>query len=433
MRLALCAVLALPACYAPKLVGGAPCEPARDSCPLGQSCVATGNGAFCMDDGTHRGIDAGGDAPPVIDGGGTCLGSGLLGSVCLTSPPTGPVTLSTTINTGSVAAATGCTEIRPQAGGPSLCIIAGTTIDIPATATVKAIGLLPNGATVTGTNPIVLFATKAITIEGTLNVWAHIGDTIGGALQLGAGARTATGCFVAGVDGQAGSQSFGGGGGAGGSFGGGGGTGGNGGNNNNTGRGNPAASAAPTVLVGGCPGGYGGGESGGAPVGGVGGNAGGAVYLLAGESITIAGKINASGSGGGGGGNGTNASGGGGGGGAGGLVGLEAGSITVTGAVFANGGGGGAGGGNNGGGSDVGGSGSDPSAATAAATGGSGSDNGGNGGAGAFGSTTPVAGKNGSGQFPQCAGGGGGGGTGVIRVFGVAPASLGGQISPPAR
>jgi len=43
-----------------------------------------------------------------------------------------------------------------------------------------------------------------------------------------------------------------------------------------------------------------------------------------------------------------------------------------------------------------------------------------------------VAGKNGSGSFPECGGGGGGGGGGVIRVFGVQPASLGGQISPPA-
>jgi hypothetical protein len=67
-----------------------------------------------------------------------------------------------------------------------------------------------------------------------------------------------------------------------------------------------------------------------------------------------------------------------------------------------------------------------------AASGGGGTNNGGNGGAGSVGSTEPVAGKNGSGQIPTCGGGGGGGAAGVIRVFGPAPSSSGGSISPPA-
>jgi dipeptidyl aminopeptidase/acylaminoacyl peptidase len=87
MRFSCWAVLALSACYAPTVLGGAPCEPGRDSCPTGQTCQATGSGNFCLGDGARG--DAGADSPvPSTDGGGSCFGKGLLGSVCLTSAPT---------------------------------------------------------------------------------------------------------------------------------------------------------------------------------------------------------------------------------------------------------------------------------------------------------------------------------------------------------
>ncbi len=424
MRFGCCAILALTACYAPQVVGGAPCDPSRDSCPTGQTCQPLGSGNYCTTGGM-RGGDAGADSAPISSDGGTCLGRGVLGSVCLSGAAPAPVSLTTvTINTVSTTAGN-CQEIRAQASGPSLCLITGTTISVAAGATVRGVGA----------NPLVLVATQSITIDGTIDVSTHSNETIGGVPALGGGARNATSCFAAGVDGQGGSGSNGGGGAAGGSFGGLGAIGGTGANNGSTAHGTPASPGAPTVLVGGCPGGHGGDGSGGGPgganAGGAGGNAGGAVYLLAGDSITIGGKINASGAGGGGGANAVSSSGGGGGGGAGGMIGLEAARITVTGAVFANGGGGGAGGGNAGTG-DAGRAGTDPTAATTAAAGGTGPNNGGNGGAGSVGSTAPVVGKNGSGSFPQCGGGGGGGGAGVIRVFGVSPASIGGQVSPPA-
>lgn len=424
MRFGCCALFLLSACYAPAVITGAPCDLARDNCPTGQTCEAVGGGNFCTADGALK-VD-GGNGDSGGSGGMDCLGHGTLGSVCLSRAPTTPVTFAGAITINTASTSTGnCNELRPQTSGPSLCMVVGTTITVSAGATLRAVGA----------NPLVLIATKSISIDGGIDVSSHSGETIGGLSALGGGARTATSCFAAGVDGQGGTGSSGGGGAAGGSFAAMGGAGGTGGNNGGTAHGNPVTAAAPGMLVGGCPGGHGGDGSGGGPggtnVGGPGGNAGGAIYLLAGDSITIAGKINASGSGGGGGGNAANSSGGGGGGGAGGMVGLEAGRISVTGSVFANGGGGGAGGGNDGTG-DVGKPGSDPTVATAAAAGGSGINNGGNGGPGAFGTTAPVAGKNGSGQFPECGGGGGGGGAGVTRVFGVPPSSLGGQLSPPA-
>jgi hypothetical protein len=417
--------MTLSACYAPKLVGGAPCDPARDSCPDGQSCVASGGGSGVCTIGTGGGIDAAADAIP--PDGSVCIGKGLLGSVCLQRVPTAPVNLTggVTINTSSTTAGN-CSELRPQASGPQLCVVAGTSIDIAAGATVRAIGPYP----------LVLVATRSITIEGALDASSHSAETIGGVPVLGAGARTALDCAAIGVDGQPGkfnnnnNSDEGGGGAAGGSFGATGGAGGTGGNGN-IGHGNPVA-ATSGLLIGGCPGGHGGDGSGGGG-GSVGGNAGGAVYLLAGDSIMISGKVNASGAGGAGGTGGMFSSGGGGGGGAGGMIGLDALHVTVTagGSVFANGGGGGGGGGNQP--TNHGTTGGDASAAqTAAAAGTGGSGGGGAGGAGSTGAATGVIGKN-SVNNSESAGGGGGGGAGVIRVFGVAPASIGvGAVSPPA-
>ncbi|HEX3758682.1 MAG TPA: hypothetical protein VHW23_08240 [Kofleriaceae bacterium] len=438
MRWACCAVLAASACYSPTFSGGEPCEVATNRCPSGQSCVASGADGTGVCTATNRSGDAGDDATSSGDG-GACAGklvtSKLLGSVCLSATPTAAVTLNATINTGSVASGTGCTEIVPQASGPSLCVIAGASIDIPSGVTVQGVALAPSGSTAAATSPLVLIATGSITIEGTLDVSSHFQATIGGIPALGAGARTATGCLVAGADGQAGTGNSGGGGGAGGSFGGAGAQGGTGGNNGNVGRGSPGAASPPTMLIGGCPGGKGGDGAGAPPggdsSGGPGGSGGGAVLLLAGDSISITGKVQASGAGGSGGGPGFNSSGAGGGGGAGGMIGLEATRVTVTGSVFANGGGGGGGGGNVGD-NDAGKPGTDPSVPLTAAAGGTATNSGGAGGAGSVGTTTPVAGKNGGGNQQECAGGGGGGGAGAIRVLGPAASSIGGTVSPPA-
>jgi hypothetical protein len=418
MRFGYCAVLLLSACYAPSVIGGAPCDPSQNSCPTGQACVAANGGNFCSTEGATL-VDAGGGGTGDGSDSGTvkdpnCFGSGLLGSVCLQRAPTAPVSLATTtINTASVGAGN-CSEIRAQTGGPSLCIVAGTTIQIAAGATVRALGA----------NPLVLIASQSITITGGLDVSSRAGD-VGGA-----GARTAAECAATGIDGVLGkllnNNFYGGGGAAGGGAGGAGGNGGRG----NIGHGNPVATVAPArVLVGGCPGGRGGDGIGGGG-GGTGGNGGGAIYLIAGDSIAIAGKINASGAGGGAGTAGVDSSGGGGGGGAGGMIGLEALRLTVAGSLYANGGGGGGGGG--GSPTDRGQPGTDPTTATAVAPGGSGGNGGGgNGGNGSVAAQPGTAGQA-STNFNETGGGGGGGGGGAIRVFGVPASQVTGAVSPPA-
>jgi len=437
MRSGLYALLALPACYAPSIVSGVTCEPSTASCPAGQTCQPSGDGYACLAGDAGIEPDGGVDSPPPPPDASVCLGNHLLGSVCLARAPTAAVTLSgtTPINSANVAPG-GCTEIQPQPGGPSLCIIAGTTITIPAAVTLRVFAVNPAGTAAAGTNPIVLFATQSIAIQGTLDVASHVGEVIASMPVLGAGSRSAIGCAAINLDGTQGRPAgqniaFGGGGAAGGSLGSLGGAGGSGGNGNQVAHGNPVAGTIPALLAGGCPGGNGGNGDGTGGGGGIGGGGGGAVYLIAGDSITIAGKINASGAGGGKGTAGMFSSGGGGGGGSGGMIVLEAPSIVVpaTGTLFANGGGGASGSGGND--NDTGTSGSDPSAATTAAAGGPGNDGGGGGGNGSLGAAPAAAGKNGSGQFTEAAGGGGGGGAGVIRVFGVPPSSVTGAISPP--
>lgn len=426
MRMACCAALALSACYSPKVVGGAPCDPAAiDSCPSGQSCVATaGGGGVCTVGGA--GPDAGTDSVTTTDG-GKCLGKGLLGSVCLSQPPTTAVSLSGTVSISTATVGGGsCNEIRAQNGGPSLCLVVATTINIAASATVRA----------TGPNPLVLIATQSITVNGALDASS---EPIAGAPVLGAGARTALDCTGVSINGLPGKitgnvDDDGAGGGAGGSLGTLGGSGGTGGNGNVTG-GNPVMSANPSVLVGGCPGGRGGNGAAGSG-GGAGGNGGGAVYLLAGDSISVTGKINASGAGGTGGIGDNRSGGGGGGGGSGGMIALEAPHITVmtTGSIYANGGGGAGGCGNDPGNQGQPGLGA-TAALTVAAGGSGGNGGGGNGGNGSAGTIAATGGQK-STNIPETAGGGGGGGAGIIRVFGVPASSItvgGGIVSPPAR
>ena len=184
-----------------------------------------------------------------------------------------------TLNTASVGGSN-CSEIHAQASGPSLCIVSGTTITVAAGATVRALGA----------NPLVLIATQSITVDGGLDVSSRAGDTIGGAAVSGAGARSAAECAAIGLDGSPGKEAnnnfFGGGGAAGGSFGGAGGAGGTGGKGN-VGHGSPGGGARPCRRA--CRRlprrARGDGDQGGG--GAVGGNAGGAVYLLAGDSIAI--------------------------------------------------------------------------------------------------------------------------------------------------
>jgi hypothetical protein len=375
------------ACYAPTPQPGAPC--ANGVCPSGLICVASTQRCELEEPPSDAAIEHGdndaADAAVVTDDAGntlTCYGDGIV-SIC----PNAPITMPLAINSNTTID----TETSPlciaYTGGSenAYCVIAATTISIAQNRRLRA----------QGTRPLVLLATSAITIDGTIDV----------------SAGAATNPFVCAAPVAAVNKE----GGAGGSFHGRGGSGGAA----VSGLG-PASGAVATSVAfrGGCDGGRGAGGSGGA-----GGNGGGAMYLIA-SSIEISGVLNASGSGGGAGGSG---SGGGGGGGAGGFIGLDAPAITVTGRVFANGGGGGEGGtqyrGGNGGAS--------PNNESAASGGSGGAPHGGNGGAGSAG--TSLNGVNGE-AGGSCGrgsstGGGGGGGAGMIYVF---PAqTLGGSISPP--
>jgi hypothetical protein len=53
-------------CYSPHASSGAPCDPAFDNCPVGQTCTTTAGGSFCMDTtpiDSSTPIDAKVDAP----------------------------------------------------------------------------------------------------------------------------------------------------------------------------------------------------------------------------------------------------------------------------------------------------------------------------------------------------------------------------------
>ena len=323
---------------------------------------------------------------------------GTLVTRCYDAPPAGALALSSTIDTS--------TDVRcdavAQPDGTEVCVVAGATIVVEAA-----------GFTAAGARPLVLLAAETITVTGTLDVASR-------SATLGAGANPAA-CGTPG-DGATGRH---GGGGAGGSFGTRGGIGGVGGGGPGEG-GNPGVANAPvdTLTVrGGCPGGAGG--QGAAALPGAGGAGGGAVYLIAGTSITVDGAIQASGSGAAA--TPVNSmSSGGGGGGAGGLVALEAPAIDVIGTVVAHGGGGGEGGGETAGGAP----GDNGSVFNAAANGGAGMSEGGDGGRGSVADTAPTSGSPGTqGTGQHGGGGGGGGGAGVVWAKGTL---TGTSISPPA-
>jgi len=334
------------------------------------------------------------DAPVVdapIDTAITCYGTGLV-TYCPQLTPTQSVVLSGTLDTD------GDPRCVIDKGN---CVIAGASIAIDATFRAE------------GARPIVLVAVTTIDITATLDVGSHrefIGFAPVDHVGAGEGSGTCGSATPATND-----ASVGAGGGAGGSFGGRGGGGGAGGSG--APGGTSAATIAPGVFRGGCPGSRGG--DAGSVKGGIGAHGGGAVYLIAGTQITVSatGAINAGGEGGY---PGTSMSGGGGAG-SGGFIGLDAPSVMNAGAIYANGGGGGEGGGASAPG-DYGASSQSPDQA---AGGGNINANAGNGGAGSF--KTMLDG--GAGGVDTYAGGGGGGGAGIIQLFQAS--SVAGIVMPP--
>ena len=327
------------------------------------------------------GIDAMIDGPPIVDDG--CLRDGLI-TVCLTVQPTQPLILT------SVAIDTDTSELCAKdlsADSAGYCVLAGTTITIPAGVTVSA----------HGGRPLVFASLDTIIVAGTIDVAGH---------QSAAPQATGPGAGAC----DAGTVPTGSGGGHGGSFGS---IGGVGGDDSGAGKGGaPASFTAPAGFRGGCPG-QGGGN------GSTGGGAGGAVALLAKTAIQIDGTINASGGGGSGTPTGNR---GGSGGGAGGMIVIDAPSVTGNAKIYANGGSG-----SEGAGGMTGRVGLDPTDPTTAAPGGAGGSSGGDGGLGAIQGTAAAVGTKGA---SAAGGGGGGGGVGVIHQFQTQ--SLPGMVSPTA-
>jgi hypothetical protein len=396
---------------------GGVCETATHLCSfLDPSCadgrryggLAGGQSDQCVP-GQGQGSDASVDAaidtptpidtPPPIDA-QVCFGTGIV-AVCLAHAPTAPFTVnsSTNIVTDDTSACTATVS-----GATTYCVIAATTITI--NSTLRA----------TGTRPLVLIASDSITVSapsGVIDVGSHR------ALNPSVGAGgTSSLCGIQGTAPNSNNGSSGGG--AGGSFASQGGVGGAGGGNNGgtlggTG-GTAGAIAIPPDLRGGCRGQDG---AGGNTFRGAGGEAGGAVFLIAGNTIEVEGSILATGEGG------LPASSneaGGGGGGSGGMIGFDAPAITGNGLVLANGGGGG-------GGASTGSSGLaglEPTSTAAALGGGGGANIGGVGGNGsAVGSSAAdSAGNGGNNNVGNGAlrggGGGGGGGAGLIKALSAA-------------
>lgn len=351
------------------------------------------------------------DAPVAMDDARSCFGS--LTNVCLAAAPPATLTLGgapATLDTGIDG---NCAQIVTQTGGPSLCVIAARIVTIGET--LVAIG----------TRPLVLIGTDAINVVGVLD--ASSTTSSAGGPRKGAGANTGA-CTTAGVTGQG--DAGGGGGGGGGSFGIAGGKGGIGDGNDNglpfgSARGGAAGAtqATPSILRGGCAGGKGG-DSSAAHRGGAGGDGGGAVYLIAGRTITIMGDVFASGAGGHANPDASGIEQGGGGGGAGGMIVLDARTVSVSGRVVANGGGGAGGGGLNTGGMP-GGDGTTtgwntraPGGAPAEAAAGTGAQG------AAVGLTTNL-----DGQDADGGGGGAAGGLGLVWIYG-GTLQGGAQISP---
>ncbi|MFN0248785.1 MAG: hypothetical protein ACKV2T_17985 [Kofleriaceae bacterium] len=302
----------------------------------------------------------------------------------------------------------GATVDHASEGQPSLVIVVADHLTVAATSRLRAVG----------TRPLMIVAWTTIVVDGSIDVSSRPG-------QPGAGVGTAE-CTTP----SPGENDVGGaGGGGGGGFGAAGGKGGDGdsnlsGGNDGTGLGaSPgAALALPARVHAGCGGGDGGGGT--TAQRGRGGMGGGALELVARDSITVRGTLHAGGQGG----TGTSNDGGGGGGGSGGYLGLDAPVVILDGGTLAANGGAGAGGGDDG---NVGELGEDGRALEVAATGGigglPGGTRGGDGGVAGAEAGRSVTITNTGG------GGGGGGGAGMILVWSPAfDAGTTATISPAA-
>jgi hypothetical protein len=347
-----------------------------------------------------HGIDTSHDGPPdsTIDGPPDAaqqdFGTGAW-TVHVPTLPTASVSLMGSIDTGPASQDCMMTAMWTDGSQPDACFIVGTTIGTS------------NAIVVHGPRPLVLVATDAITIDANLDVSSRRGQAAGPAANWSGCATPSAG----------GSRNNVGGGGAGGTYITVGGSGGAGDNGQATaGLASNTMMPAPSILHGGCRGSNGG--TGGTGPQSTGAASGGALYLVAGKSITISAIVNASGSGVSAGGHAS----GGGGGGSGGTLIMYAPAITATGGTLVANGGGGAGGGDN---NSNGTSGGDAMTAdpTAQATGGNGP--GGGGGSGYSSQGDAGVGVGGS---PGDGGGGGGGGAGYIR----SNVTLTGAIASPA-
>lgn len=335
-------------------------------------------------------VDAAIDAPADTAATKLCLGT--FQQVCVAAPQTTLTLMSQTISTSSTSGSALCAAVYMPTPGIDACVIAAQSITIPS----------GNLVTVTGSRPLILIASTAITITGTLDAASHRGLPAGPGADLGPCPTTMTSPTT--------SQQ--GGGGWGGTLGA---AGGNGGSSPGGAVGGIAgARIATSMFTGGCPGGNGASSASGA-LGGAGAHGGGAVAMLAGQAILIDGIVNASGAGAAGG----KPAAGGGGGGSGGMIVLEAPSVKVPGQCFANGGGGGEAGASSGRDGAIG---RESTAPDRAGSGGRGSTIGGDGGNGSFAATGAMSGDSGSARVnPPDAGGGGGGGGGAGFIHVVSP------------
>ncbi len=322
---------------------------------------------------------------------GKCFNAPNDGALFMGCPtaPTGQLTIQANIDTDNDP---NCVKIGQGAAAPIACMIAADSIVVPT-----------GHHFVSGGNVLVLVAATTIDVQGTLDASGSPTTTpVTGSVcnSVSSGSVAASGTA---------------GGGGGGAFGDTSGTGGAGGTVNAQG-GNGASGISSIIVVrAGCPGAPGGALD---PFGttSLGGIPGGAIYMIAGTSVTVeaSGVVLADGGGGGG----ALANEGGGGGASGGLIGFDSLVVDIEGTVSAVGGGGGGGGGDNSG---------DNGGNAMGMPHGVGSIPGGNGGDGEDDFTSPGDGVTATGMG---GGGGAGGSFGVVWIHSPA-ASLGAATIDP--